>query len=241
VNSGIAPGAPATALAAAFPALPGPAEAAARAGWVRRLADAVSAYLPVLLMALLALGTWWLVKNTPLPSEDAVAGPLRHVPDYTMTNFTVQRFAADGSLGSQIEGDVLRHYPDTDTLEIDNPRIRANAPGGGLTLASARQALSNGDGSEVQLRGAARVWRQPAGQAPGSAEVLEFRGEFLHAFLNTEQLRSHLPVVVTRGGTELRADAMDYNHLDRVVELKGRVRASFAAAPPRVRRGSSRP
>jgi lipopolysaccharide export system protein LptC len=209
-------------------------EPATGAGWGRRALEAASAYLPLLLMALLALGTWWLVKNTPLPEAAPLAAPLRHVPDYTMTNFTVQRFAVDGSLSSQIEGDVLRHYPDTDTLEIDNPRIRANAPDGGLTLASARQALSNGDGSEVQLQGAARVLRQPAGTAPGSAEVLEFRGEFLHAFLQTERLRSHLPVVVTRGGTQLRADSLEYNHLDRVLDLKGRVRASFA--PPRAKR-----
>jgi len=204
-------------------------------GWLRRIGEAASAYLPVLLMALLALGTWWLVKNTPVLEATPAAAPLRHVPDYTMTRFTVQRFAADGSLGTQIEGDVLRHYPDTDTLEIDNPRIRSIAPGGGVTLASARQALSNGDGSEVQLQGAARVLRQPAGAAPGSAEVLEFRGEFLHAFLRTEQLRSHLPVVVTRGGTELRGDSLAYNQLDRVIELQGRVRASFAAVPPRAR------
>jgi hypothetical protein len=33
-----------------------------------RLRELLGAYLPLLLMALLALGTWWLVKNTPRPS-----------------------------------------------------------------------------------------------------------------------------------------------------------------------------
>ena len=205
--------------------------------WPRRAADALSAYLPLLLMALLALGSWWLVKNTPLPEAARPEAPLRHLPDYTMTRFTVQRFGADGALRTQIEGDVLRHFPDTDTLEIDNPRIRATAPNGGVTTASAKAALSNGDGSEVQLSGGARVLRQPAGAAEG-ADGLEFRGEFLHAFLNTEQLRSHLPVTVTRGATQLRADSMEYDNLDRVVQLKGRVRATFAAAPPKRSKGS---
>ena len=54
------------------------------------------------------------------------AAPPRHEPDYVMTGFVVQRFAADGTLRTQIEGDTLRHYPDDDTLEIDVARIRAD-------------------------------------------------------------------------------------------------------------------
>ena len=142
-----------------------------------------------------------------------------------MSKFVVRRFAPDGVMRAQIEGDVMRHYPDTDTLEIDNPRIRAVSPDGRVTLANARMAVSNGDGSEVQLQGGARVVREGR---PGEDPV-QFRGEFLHAFLNTEQVRSHLPVTMTRGGMELHGDALEYDHLDRVVQLKGRVTATFPA------------
>jgi lipopolysaccharide export system protein LptC len=197
-----------------------------RLPWHLRLLEALTAYLPVLLMTLLALGTWWLVKNTPLPEPERPLVPPRHEPDYTMRDFMAQRFAPDGAMRVQIEGALMRHYPDTDTLEIDNPRIRAIGPDGRITIASARRALSNGDGSEVQLLGAAQVVRE----AQGRQEAIEFRGEFLHAFLNTERVRSHLPVVVKRGATEVRADGMDYDNLARVVDLKGRMRAVFA--PP---------
>ena len=196
--------------------------------WQQRCLDALSSYLPLLLMALLAVGTWWLVKNTPLPDAARDAAPPRHEPDYAMTHFTAQRFGPSGALSAQVEGDEMRHYPDTDTLEIDNARIRAISPERRVTLASARRALSNADGSEVQLFGGAHVTRE----ALAGVAMLEFRGEFLHAFLNTERVRSHLPVVVTRGGTEIRAEAMDYDNLDRVVQLKGRVRASFAPPAP---------
>jgi lipopolysaccharide export system protein LptC len=177
-------------------------------------------------MAFLALGTWWLVKNTPQAEVERTAAPPRHEPDYLMSKFVVRRFAPDGAMRAQIEGDVMRHYPDTDTLEIDNPRIRAVGADGRITLANARMALANGDGSEVQLQGGARVVREGR---PGEDPV-QFRGEFLHAFLNTEQVRSHLPVTVTRGGMEVHGEALDYNHLDRVVQLKGRVTATFPAA-----------
>jgi lipopolysaccharide export system protein LptC len=194
--------------------------------WPARLLDALSSYLPMLLMGLLALGSWWLVKNTPVPEGPRVAAPLRHDPDYTMRQFSVQRFMPEGPLRAQIEGDVLRHFPDTDTFEIEQPRVKAFAVDGGVTVASAHRALSNADASEVQLLGDAQVTRNPTASDPG----LTFRGEFLHAFLKTEQVRSHLPATVTRGGTVIRADAFDYDNLNRTVSMTGRVRASFA--PP---------
>jgi lipopolysaccharide export system protein LptC len=199
-----------------------------RLPWHLRLLEALTAYLPVLLMSALALGTWWLVNITPKPETQRAEAPPRHEPDYTMQNFTVQRFAADGRMRVQIEGAEMRHYPDTDTLEVENPRIRAIDTAGRVTRASALRALSNGDGSELQLFGSAQVVRE----APTAQETMEFSSEFLHAFLNTERVRSHLPVVVRRGSTEVRADGMEYDNLARVVELKGRQRAVFT---PRAR------
>ena len=211
-----------TARPAAAPTVP--VDRAVTAPWPARLLDAASAYLPLLLMAVLALGTWWLVKNTPLFDIDRAPAPLRHEPDYTMSQFMVQRFAPDGAMRVQIEGDLMRHYPDTDTLEIDNPRIRALAPDGRVTLATARRALSNGDGSEVQLIGGAHVVRE----ALANGVPIEFRGEFLHYFVNAERLISHLPVNMKQGRTEVRADTFAFDNLTRVVDFRGRVHAAFA-------------
>jgi len=197
--------------------------------WPARLARVVMSYLPLLVMAMLALGTWWLVENTPVSSGPGVAAPLRHEPDYSMRQFTVLRFARDGSLRTKIEGDVAHHYPDTDTLEVDNPRIRAVAADGTVTLASARRALVNGDGTEAQLLDSAHVVRE----ATPTEEAVDFRSEFLHLFVNTERVRTHLPVRVRQGTTDVQASAMEYDNLARVVELKGRMRGMFAPPPGR--------
>ena len=196
--------------------------------WRWRLLDNVSAYLPLLLMAALALGTWWLVKNTPLFDNERAAVAPKHEPDYTMNQFMVQRFAPNGAMRVQIEGDVMRHYPDTETLEIENPRIRAFGEDGRMTNATARKAIANRDGSEVQLSGGAHVVREPTDKSA----AIDFRGEFLHCFQNTERVRSHLPVVVTQGGTEIHADSMAYDNLAGVLDLKGRVRAVLTPPVP---------
>lgn len=194
-----------------------------RQPWHLRLRDALSTYLPLLLMALLALGTWWLVKNTPPAPVATVATEVRRDPDYTMTQFAIERFDRNGQLRVRIDGNRLQHFPDTDRYEIDEARIRSLSPDGQVTLAVARRALANGDISEVQLLGGAQVTSHGLTGPP-----LEIRSEFLHAFLVTERVQTHLPVQVNDGTNDLQASGLDYDHGRRLLELKGRVRALLA-------------
>lgn len=193
-----------------------------------RLLQLLSAYLPLLLMLLLALGTWWLANNSLPGSDDAPAAPPRHEPDYEMRQFAVQRFAPGGELHAQIEGQALRHYPDTDTVEIDHVRLRAIDPQGRATLATAGQALADGAGTEVRLLGQADVLRE--GRA--NEEPVHFRSEFLHLLLESERVLTDKPVTVERGGTVIHAESMEYSHADQVVRFAGRTRATIR---PKVR------
>ena len=195
-----------------------------------RLGQLLSAYLPLVLMALLALATWWLVQNTPRPQEPGEAAPARHEPDYLMQSFMMQRYAPDGRLRVQVRGTQMRHYPDTDTLEIDGVTIRALGQDGRVTLATAQRAVANGDATEVQLLGQARVVSGAEGSA-GEGAPIEFDSEFLHAFLATEQLRSHLPVVLRQGANELRMATLEFDNLSRTARFGGPVRARFTVPP----------
>ena len=190
-----------------------------------RLRLLLSTYLPLLLMAALAGSTWWLVKNTPLQEGPSAAKPLRQDPDYTMRGFSITRFGPDGRFALRIEGSELRHYPDTDRLEIDEVRIHAVSPEGRATDATARRALANGDGSEVQLFGGAQVQSRL-----NNGETLQIESEFLHAFLRTERLRSNLPVRVRRGNSETRAGGLDYDNLSQQLQLSGPVRGTLLPA-----------
>jgi lipopolysaccharide export system protein LptC len=198
---------------------------------VRGAWDQVSIYLPIILMGLMALGTYWLARNTPVFSLPETPRPARHVPDYYMRGFSVKTFDANGRLKSEVFGSEARHYPDTDTLEIDQPRIRSYNAGGDLTVATANRALTNADGSEVQLLGNAVVTHEPTRSADGrTTPALEFRGEFLHAFLNTEQVKSNKPVTLVRGGDRFTADSLEFDNVSRVMELKGHVQGTLVPA-----------
>ena len=58
---------------------------------LRRAWERLSLYLPVLLMGLLALGTWWLVRNAPQPQPAVVERPVSHEPDYFMRDFAARK------------------------------------------------------------------------------------------------------------------------------------------------------
>ena len=179
-------------------------------------------------MGVLAFGTYWLVRSTPLLQPAGKEAPAQHEPDYFMRKFSVKTFDAGGRLKSEVLGTAARHYPDTDTLEIDQVRIRSFSTEGRLTTATAKHALTNGDASEVQLFGDARVVRESITDKAGQSQPrLEFRGEFLHAFMDTERVKSHQPVELIRGKDQFTADTMDFDNLDRVMQLKGRVKGTL--------------
>ena len=142
-----------------------------RRGW-----DRLSIYLPVVLMGLLALGSYWLLRATPEPVLPVAERPPQHEPDYFMRGFAVRSFAPDGSLRSEVRGTEARHYPDTNSTEIDQARIRSQQPGSPLTTATAQRVTSNADQTEFVLRGNAVVVREAAG---ANRPRLEFQGEHL--------------------------------------------------------------
>ena len=187
--------------------------------------DRTAIYMPLLMMGALALGTYWMVRNTPIFGTPEVAKEVGHEVDYFMQNFTIKTFDESGKLKSEISGTEARHFSDTDILEIDHARIRSINVEGKLTTATANRAYSNADGSEVQLVGNAVVIRQPSRDAQGNAtQKLEFHGEFLHAFLNEERVQSHKPVLLIRGADQFTGNVFSYNNLDQVALLTGRVR-----------------
>ena len=203
---------------------------------LRRTWDRASLYLPVVLMGFLAMATLWLVRNAPTPLEPVQEKVPRHEPDYYMKDFSVKTFDGTGRLQSEVQGDVAHHYPDTDTLEIDQARLRSVSLDGRITVATANRALSNADGSEVQLFGNAVVTRQAMRSADGKMlPRMEFQGEFLHAWTTSERVRSHLPVTLIRGNDRFTADSMEYDNLDQLLQLQGRVRGVLMPVAPKAR------
>lgn len=207
-----------------------------RATWER-----LTLYLPMALMGVLALGTYWLVRSTPVFEPPAPEKPKRHEADYVVSNFGLKTYDANGRLKSDITGQTARHYPDTDTLEIDQVHIRSVNDRGHVTVASANMAVTNSDSSEVQLIGNALVVREAREDRGEIIPRMQFKGEFLHAFLDTERVKSHKPVDLQRGQDVFTADTLDFDNVTSVMALQGRVRGTLVPKPEKPEAKAKKP
>jgi lipopolysaccharide export system protein LptC len=191
-----------------------------------RVRHALLGNLPLFLMALLAAATWWLVQSTPAPVQDRAASEIRHEPDYEMRGFSVQHYASAGPARGVVEGDVVRHYPDTDTLEIDGVRLRWRDDEGHTLRATAARAVASGGGDEVRLSGGATVVRDLLSleEAP-----LTFTSEEMVFDRRADQVRSARPVTLRQGQSVIEARTLVYDHADGRLELQGAVRGRLPA------------
>jgi lipopolysaccharide export system protein LptC len=194
-----------------------------RNGW-----DRFVLYLPLIMVSSLAFGTYWLVHTTPSVGQAPTQALLTHDPDYFMRDFSIRTFDGDGRVRVEVLGGQAKHYPDTQWLEIEDIRIKAYDVRGRLTTASATRGLTNDDTSEVQFLGNVRVIRDSDGAGERADDTrMEYRGEFLHAFMDSERLSSHKPVELLRGKDRFTAEAMEYDNVDQVLTLRGRVRGTL--------------
>lgn len=190
-----------------------------REAWSYRLRQLFGTYLPLLLMSLLACLTWWLARLSPgAPGERPVAAA-RHDPDYTAQRVMLQRFNPEGRMVAQVEGEQVRHYPDSDEMEVDTVRVSTTGPDGRRTQATARQAVAAGDNSRYSLEGGAHVVSTGV-----DGHVVEIEGEHLLVLTTERRVRADRPVTVRQGGSQLVADAMDFDETTQQVTLHGHVR-----------------
>jgi lipopolysaccharide export system protein LptC len=199
--------------------------------WHWRLQQRAATFLPIVCMGILAASTWWLVKNSLQPTSSLTASIKKHEPDYEMRHFSVHRHKGDGKTVSQIEGQLLRHYPDTDTLEIDQARILSTSLDGTTTVATAHKAVAYNEGNEVELFGDAQVIRQAnkTSTSPHN-DALYLKSNYIRAMVQEERVISNQPVTIQHGTTLVQASGMDYTYGNGTIIFNGRSRASFTPA-----------
>ena len=81
----------------AIGAQPTAGERRLREAWDVRLRGLLGTYLPLLLMSALAVGTWWLAKQSPRAVTERVTVAPRHDPDYTARRVVLERLLAVGN------------------------------------------------------------------------------------------------------------------------------------------------
>ncbi len=192
----------------------------------RRVLDRLALYLPAILMAVFALGSWWLVRSLPSFFNETVAPSVRHEPDYFLQNFSVKSFDSQGRLMRELSGEHAQHFPETDTLDIQKVQLRGHSQEGQQVNAVADKALAKGDGTQVTLVGNVHISQPASTSANGLRAATEMRSQEIKAFVKEERLVSDVPVEVRRGQDLFTAEKMQMNSKTGEYELSGRVRGT---------------
>lgn len=184
----------------------------------------IAPLLPLLLLALLAGGTFWLERASRL-DEGVSDGKQRHDPDFVIDNFTTRRYALDGRLQHTLKAASMRHFPDDDTTEVLTPKIFYALRTPPLYI-DARRAWVSAEGKEVRLLDDVRMVRAAGIKDPPLiVETAELR-----VFPDDETARTSTPVKILQGRSQLHGSGLEVDNQTQKFVLLGRVHGSLQRA-----------
>ena len=180
------------------------------------------------LMALLTLGTYWMVQTSTPNLDDAKQK--RHVPDYIMDKIVVTTLGPEGNTKFRVVGQKLTHYEDDASSEIDWPiarRFHETKPA--ITVRSDK-GFMDGDMTILQLVGNATLTRpaQPAtATQAGTARMFMSSSRFT-VLMNEDIVKTNQPVNLEQGlsiMTSQEGAIFDNVHqkLTMIGQVKGRI------------------
>lgn len=189
-----------------------------------RLSQLLHLYLPAMLMAALALGTWWLVRSTPAVAPASTSPAVARQLDYEMEHFATSVYAATGQAEQVLTGTHLTHFNNQE-IEIAQVRLLRQTPNAAgqspYTQASAARAFGYDDGSDLTLVGQVQLQQSLAG-----ADTLQLQGQRVRVYAQGERLQAQEGVRITRGTLSLQGQNMDWDRSTGVLTLQQRVRAT---------------
>ncbi|MDI9331773.1 MAG: LPS export ABC transporter periplasmic protein LptC [Alphaproteobacteria bacterium] len=202
----------------------------------RQLSQRLQALLPMVLLGVLALLTYWLVQNSPILSDAEPERRASAKPDAYFYQFRIVSFDEQGQWLLQVGGERALHLGHQDRYDIDQPRmLQRSRSDGPPARISAEQARVTDNGALVELLGEAIIERQSHKDAQGRPMArFEIRSEYLLLDDHRKTMETNLPVTLIRGGDVFKANSMKALQEQNQLQLQGRVRGTLmpGSTPP---------
>lgn len=174
------------------------------------------------LSAALACGSvFWLLDVMRHGIGGAGSDNARTDPDYTVENFNFVRASKTGQARYSVVGVKLSHFPKDDTFQIDLPVMRTLNPEKPTITTHAQRALSNSDGSDVQLFDDVQVDRPESKFAPH----FHMTTEYLQVFPDEDIMRNDRAVDIIQGNAEITGEVLYANDATLLYTLARNVHA----------------
>lgn len=184
--------------------------------------------LPLLLLSMLALLTYW-INKTVQPSTPKIDGSSRHDPDYIMSNFVTKQTDINGNLLYQLAAVEMRHFPDDDSTYLQRPHYTQFTIGKASTQVEALRGIVSADGEKVELFGKVKITRLAfSGKGASTLDT-----DHLTIFPNKDIVRTESPVVIRQAPkTVVYGTGMLYEKKLGTLSLFHKVRAHYEKSSP---------
>lgn len=116
-------------------------------------------HLGKLLLALIALGSWWLAFMQEAPLDKTVIKPA-HKVDYFLKDFDLLSMTISGRPKQRLQGVYMQHFVDDDSTEITTPKMTMYAPDKPDLHIHSETGYLSSDGQLVLLNGAVKIKRE---------------------------------------------------------------------------------
>jgi lipopolysaccharide export system protein LptC len=188
--------------------------------------------LPMLLMAFLTLGTYWMVQmNEPNLDTEKLK---RHIPDYIMDGVVVTTLGPEGNTKFRVVGQKLIRYEDDASLEIDFPIARRFHETKPPITVKSDKGFMDGDMTVLDMVGNASLTR-PAQVATatqvGSARLLMTSSKFT-VLMNEDIVKTNRPVNLEQGLSIMTSqEGAVFDNVKQKLTMIGQVKGRIESEP----------
>lgn len=183
--------------------------------------DRWRAWVPALLLSLLAALTWWLdQKVQPVGPHDA--GSIAD-PDFVAENFEAKRMNEDGTERYSVIAKKMEHYPVDNSAVLEEPRLTHFDPDKGPVSIRANRGVVSSNGETVDFLDAVQVRRAPFGGDP----EMTLTTSFLHVIPDKDLVLTDREVTLTHGNSTVKSVGLEFNNKTRQLKLLSNVKGQL--------------
>jgi len=190
--------------------------------------------MPLILMGILTLVTFWLVqKNTP-PESSMLERVRLHEPDYIIKDGTLSALNEQGNTKYRILGNKVTHYDDDASIDINVPRMRLFQPDKAPVTVKSNTGHLDGDLTILELFDNASIFR-PA-QAATASEPATLRmlasSSYFKVLINDDIVETDRPITLEQGMSIMNStDGGRFDNILQSMTLSGQVKGRIERAP----------
>jgi lipopolysaccharide export system protein LptC len=193
--------------------------------FLSRVLNRLTTWFPVLLLASLAMLTYWL--DSQVQRGDRGPAAALKEPDYYVEDFAATRYGKDGTVVQQLSAKKMTHYPEGIPTDVIEPQLVNTPPGKAPMRIRANTGSISPDNEHVYLQGNVVGVRE----AMGGHSKLTIRTEYLHVTPRNEQAETNRRVTITDDNGTHTGGSLQADNKARVIRLRNGVTGEIVAHP----------